>query len=879
MATGSAPRVARWLIRTGSLLAPAKSRARLFRQWEADLVHRSQAGSNGWEDFVWALGILPHALHLRRREAGMGRWTVDLGQALRSLRRRPALAAAAVAILAVGIGSATAVASVAERLLLRPLPFPDGDRLVRIWSRNPVRGFQRSSVSWPDFNDVRQSDVLAGAAIYSQAAVDLAGDVAAERIRVAEVGPSFFDVLGAEGLVGRVLGAADDAADAPPTIVLSEGLWRRRWGADPTVVGRTVRLDGRGYTVVGVLATEHAWPIGADAWIAYGWGGSPPAWADRRDNHTFQVVARLAPGTDAELATTRLSQVVARARSDLPQGDDERDWRVHVVPLQRSLYSVETPRLALLAGLAVLAVMLVACLNVAGLLLVQGRRRARELSLRAALGADRSRLIRQVLLESGLLAVVGGAAGTALALVLMRAFARVAPAAFAGAHAVRLDPTVLMAALALSLLAALVAGTAPAVAAGRAEPAPSLREGSRGGGSRRRGQRALVVVEVGLSVVLLLASGLVLRSFQTQLATDPGFRAEGLLTFSLVLPSGRYEEPDDILAFYRRTEEELGALPGVREVALTSTTPFNGGGLELVRAFLPEGAPEPPDGPEQIAQWVEVDSHYLETLGISPTRGRAFTRTDDANSEPVMMVSERMARLLAPDGEAPVGMKVRSWRDENVYRTVVGVFPDHLVTQIGSGSTFPMVLVPNAQSPRASRAFLLRVDGDPTSLVPAVRQVVARVDADLAVANVSTLADIHRSALAPLRFLGGLFSAFGAVALLLTVAGVYGLVAFSVATRTREIGIRMAVGASEGQVRGMVLGEGARVGGLGLVLGLAAGAFFARALVGNLQGVAWLDPRAWALVVVVLGASVVVATLVPSMRASRVDPARTLNAE
>ncbi len=810
----------------------------------------------------------------------MGRWMVDLRQALRSLRRRPALVAAAVAILAVGIGSATAVASVADRLLLRPLPFPDGDRLVRVWSRNPVQGFQRSSVSWPDFHDVSQSDVLADAAIYSQASVDLAGEVAAERIRVAEVGPSFFDVLGVEGLVGRVLGAADEAADAPRTIVLSQGLWRRRWGADPTVVGRTVRLDGRGYTVVGVLAADHAWPVGADAWIAYGWGDAPPEWADRRDNHTFQVIARLAPDADAELATTRLSQVVARARSQLPQGDDERDWRVQVVPLQRSLYSVETPRLALLAGLAVLAVMLVACLNVAGLLLVQGRRRARELSLRAALGADRGRLIRQVLLESGLLAVAGGAAGIALALLLMRAFARIAPAAFSGAHAARLDPTVVGAALALSLLAALVAGTAPAVAAGRAEPAPSLREGGRGGGgSRRRGQRALVVVEVGLSVVLLLASGLVLRSFQTQLATDPGFRAEGLLTFSLVLPSGRYQEPDDILAFYRRGEEELAALPGVREVALTSTTPFNGGGLELVRAFLPEGAPEPPDGPEQIAQWVEVDPHYLETLGLSPTRGRTFTRTDDANSEPVMMVSQRMARLLAPEGQSPVGMKVRSWRDENVYRTVVGVFPDHLVTEIGSGSTLPMVLVPHAQSPRASRAFLLRVDGDPVSLVPAVRQALARLDPDLAVANVGTLADIHRRALAPLRFLGGLFSAFGAVALLLTVAGVYGLVAFSVATRTREIGIRMAVGASEGQVRGMVLGEGARVGGLGLVLGLAAGAFFARALAGNLRGVAWLDPRAWTVVVVVLGASVLVATLVPSMRASRVDPARTLNAE
>jgi predicted permease len=501
------------------------------------------------------------------------------------------------------------------------------------------------------------------------------------------------------------------------------------------------------------------------------------------------------------------------------------------------------------------------------------------MSLRSALGADRPRLVRQVLLESTVLSLLGGAGGSAIAWFAMSAASRAAPSDLRHIVTPAVNLPVLGMAILLSLVAAGAAGLAPALRASHVNAGQTLREGrgASSGRERRRGQRMLVVAEVALTMVLLVASGMFLRSFRAQLQADPGFEAAGIATFSVMLPAGRFEEPEQMQAFRDDAKRALAALPGVRDLTITTTTPLGGGGMELVRAFLRLGAPEPPAGPEHAAQWVEADEDYFRTLGMRPLRGRAFTRDDGPDSEPVMIVTEGMAEALAPGGDV-IGMRVRSWRDENLYRTVVGVVPRPRISDIGD-NTLPVVFVPAAQAPRRQATFLLRADGEPTAMAPGIRRVMAELDPNIAVPEVASLEMVQRRGLAPLRFLVGLFSAFGAVALLLAVTGVYGLVSFSVATRTREIGIRMAVGATGGNVRAAVLREGLGLALLGLGIGALAAAAFARLVGSVLVDMAWLDVPTWGAVLALLGLAATVATLVPALRASRIDPVRTLGAE
>lgn len=583
-----------------------------------------------------------------------------------------------------------------------------------------------------------------------------------------------------------------------------------------------MRLDGVPHTVVGVIEDRHGWPAGTDVWVPLQWGSVVPDYVDVRSNHSWQVIARLQPGVGVGEAS---DQVRSMARTIYSRPDiDERDVGTEALalPLHSSEGGEGAGSLFATLGGAVFFVLVIACLNASALLAVRAWGRARELSLRSALGAGRSRLAFIVLGESVLLALTGGALGVGLGvLALDRAFS-LAPPEITALGDPQLNPTVLGAGIALSLFAALLAGILPGYRASRVSVAQNLKEGgvsaSPGRGARRLRQ-GLVVVEVALSLTLLVGAGLTIRGFQRQIATDPGFEADAVLAFSVRLPATRYGDDALIEGFYALARERLEGHPALASATVTSRLPLGAGGLSLQRAFGFEGDPMPPEGNAYDAAWIEIDPSWFATLGVQPREGRALGPEDRGETEPVALVSESMARRMGADGDI-LGRRVRSVYDENLLRTVVGVVPDIQINGVARPNPMPAVYVPRSQSVRRSMAFLVRTTGDPDNAIAAVRGVMSELDPDVALAGLQTLRRAHAADLAGIRFLTTLFGSFGVLALLLAVAGVYGLVAHSVSRRQQEIGVRMAMGASGSAVRRAVLGESVVTGAIGVALGL-----------------------------------------------------------
>lgn len=871
-----------WVVTIVSALVPAHRREVWARQWQAELAHLSARGGSPLRLLLLALGSVRHAIFFRREEATMRGLWADLRHAGRSLARQPGFTALTVATFAIGVGSATAVFSLAEALLLRPLPLEDGERLVRIFSSQARRGLGRFSVSYPDYVDFTgRDDLFDASSFYAERSLDVSGIVEAERARVAEVHRDFFQTLGSPIDLGRAFDGGDHDRGAPRTVIVSESFWRSRLASDSAVVGRTLRLDGVPHTVVGVVRDRFAWPRGVDLWTPLRWGAAVPEYAAPRSNHSWQVVARLRPGVEVDEAS---SQVRTMARTIYAREDvDPRDEGTEalVVPLHASDAGDDaTPLFATLGG-AVFFVLMIACMNASGLLLVRAWSRSGELSLRSALGAGRARLVLVMLGESALLALVGGALGVGLGVGgLKHAFA-MAPPEITALGELRLNGPVVLIGLGVSLLSALIAGAVPAIRASSVSVAASLKEGGNQaspGRSAAWARKALVVAEVALSLVLLAGAGLTVRGFQRQLATDPGFDPSTLLSFAVRLPESRYGDDALVDAYFREVRERLERHPSIVAASAASRLPLGAGGLGLGRAFGFDGAPPPPDGPSWSAAWIEVDAAWLETLGVRPVEGRELGSGDRADSEPVAMVSERLARQMSPEGSI-VGSRIRSVYDENLPRTVVGVIPDLQIRGVSRGLRQPVVLVPRTQSVRRSMTVLVRTSGDPTDLLPVVRETVSEIDADVALAQLGTLKNAHAADLAGIRFLTTVFGAFGLLALLLAVGGVYGLVSFSVSKRRREIGVRVAMGATAAGVRRAVVGESAAMSALGLVLGLPLAYGAGRVLAAGMDGIAILRPSTYVGVVALLAASVLAATWIPAGRATRVDPVEALKGE
>jgi ABC-type antimicrobial peptide transport system permease subunit len=771
---------------------------------------------------------------------------VDLLFTARSLLRRPGFLLLSLATLGVGIGAVTTVVSVTEAVLWRELPFPDEDRLTAVYSSNPALGMRRFSVSYPDFMDwTGRGDLFQSASLYIIGDRDISGTEAPQRIIVADVHSAFFETLGVTADVGRLLTDSDQQPDAPRAIVLGHALWVRAFGSDPTIVGRTIRVDGEPHTVVGVTRAGQRWPRSAEAWTPLQYGRTPPQEVNRRSNHAFQVVARLAMGVSPAAAST---QVRAMARSWYSANESGNEQTIEA--------GVSTLRFHAWA-------------------------RARELSLRAALGAGRSRLANLLLTESVVLALCGAAVGIGLASLALHAISNMVPEG-TNDLGTQLNAFVVAGAIAIALVASLLAGFAPALKASRASVAETLTEDAGRTGTGRSGarlRRTLVVVEIALSVVLLTGAGLTIRTFQAQIQADPGLETEAVLIFNVRLPRARYPEEALVTQYYDEAVSRLENAPGIMAASATSSLPLGVARFSTRRVFVMEGAPEPPAGPDYPALWIEVDPHYFDALAVSPIRGRGFTADDISGNEPVAMVNEAMARLMSQDQEI-VGQRLRSWRDEDLLRQIVGVMPDMQLRSM-SNRMEPAVYVPRAQSDTWTMSFLVRSAGDPAAAVPVVRSLMTDLDGDVALHALRTLEDAHAEELAGIRTVTMLFGSFGFLALILAVGGVYGLVATSVAQRTREIGIRMALGGTQGGIREQVVKEGAWLAALGVGIGVLLAGVVSRLLASFLVGVgiSWLDARTLLGVAVVLGASALLASWVPAVRATRIDPVKALRLE
>jgi putative ABC transport system permease protein len=814
----------------------------------------------------------------REREMRRTEYLSELGSDVRycarQLRRAPGFAAVAILTLGLGIGATTAIFSVVRGVLLRPLPYPAAERLVVPRSIDLASG-DRWNVTYADYQDWRSAGIFSHVALYQPTEVNLGGEGPPERIEGVRVTEDFFATLGVAPTLGRTLRPDEFVVGSPRRAVISYGLWQRRFGGDPGIVGRSIRVTGAPVEVVGVLPRDMSFPSATEIWLPVKIPPEDVADYERRDNYVFGGIGRLGPGQTIEQTRARLATLAARIARALPA--TRAHISVTVTPLVAWMVGETMTRALWIFFGAVVFVLLIACVNVANLLMSRAAARGRELAVRASIGASRARLVRQLLTESVVLALAGGALGSGIAWLGVRVLVALAPADLPRSAEIGIDPLVLLFAAGVSIVAAVMFGLVPALRGSREDALAVLNEADRRTTTGVRGRyrrQLLVATELALAMVLLIGAGLLLRSFDRLRVTDPGVRADHLLTFSLSLQGEKYESDAVSEAAFRTLLDRLRALPGVERAAITSSLPVGGGGFYLGRAFLAEGRPEPPAGKDLGAQWVVASPGLFGTLEIPLLAGRTFTAQDDSASTPVMIVSREFVRRMFPDGKA-LGKRVRSWRDENVYREIVGVVED--VRYFSAGDSIrPLVYVPLPQCLWHSMVVTVRTSLPPASLAPSVRVVVARLDPDLAVDDVQTMEQVLNHSRARSRFSAALLSLFAALALVLAVVGTYGVLSYGVTQRRREIGIRMALGARPGMVLRMVLRE---AGGV-VVVGLAAGSLGAFALTRLMRGLLYevnaVDAATYTAVAALLAAAAIVASLVPARQAASVDPASTI---
>jgi putative ABC transport system permease protein len=798
----------------------------------------------------------------------------DLRYAARALRRAPGFALVAILTLALGIGANTGIFSVVSGVLLQPLPFRDPARLVVVWGDHNTIGHEVASL--PDFQDWRTGNTtFAGMTGVANAGDNLVVPGAdAVRLRSARVTANFFTVLGVTPALGRAFLPEEDTYGSHQVVVLSDALWRRQFGANPGIVGQSILLNGTAYRVVGVAPPEMTQPQGVDLWspLAFNPAERPPS---RRGDFLF-VIGRLKDGVTVAQAKTEMQSIMSRLEREYP--GTNQGWSADVVPLHDELVGPVRPALLIFAG-AVGLVLLIACANVANLMLARSAVREREVAVRLAMGAPRSRIARQLLTESVLLALIGGAAGVLLAVWFVASLQTMQLSQIPRLEEVRVNGVVLLFTLVVSVLTGLLFGLAPALRLTRPELQGALKEGGRGaaGGTRTdRVRGALVLSQVAMALLLLVGAGLLVRSFQHLLQVEPGFRAENVLTFRLTLPRTKYADPEQTYATQRMLRERLAALPGVRSVGMTSDLPMADGYGYLT--FAVQGQTQPDPGVVQDAVVIVADADYFTTMGIPLRRGQLFTGREPFDTTTVAVINEALARRFLK-GRDPIGARITLGDgDAGPWATVVGVVADTRLESMAK-EPYQQIFFPAQQLVQRGMSFALRTAGDPAALAPAVRRAVADLDPTVPVADLETMERRVSSVMAKPRVNLTLLGIFAAVALLLASVGIYGVVAYAVAQRTRELGIRVALGASGRDVLRLVLRQGMTPVVVGLVLGLAVALLSTRVLTSILYGVRPTDPLTLAAVTILLGAIGFVASWLPARRAMRVDPMIALRAE
>ena len=801
----------------------------------------------------------------------------DLRYAARLQRKNPGFTIVAVIALALGIGANTAIFSVVNTVLLRPLPYKDPERLVMVWEDASRHGYPRDTPAAGNYVDWRdQNQVFEGMAAIADTSFNLTGSGEPERLEGRRVSVNLFPLLGVEPQIGRVFTAAEDQPGAQRVVLLSYGLWQRRFGGDPNIAGQSLTLNGESYVVVGVMPARFQFPSSDDqAWVPIAFTQQEMA---NRGRHYLEVLARLKPGVSLDQAQSEMSTIASRLQQQYPQFNAE--LGAVVQPLQEHLVGDIKPALLILLG-AVGLVLLIACANVANLLLARAAVRQKEIAVRVALGARRWRLIRQFLTESVLLSTVGGLVGLAIAyggLVLLRAFI---PENISQAREISMDLKVLGFTFLVSVATGVIFGLAPAIQAARFNQIETLKEGGRdaatgGGGKRLRG--LLVTAEVAISLVLLIGAGLLINSFLRLRNVDPGFRADNLLTMRIVLPKPRYEQFERRSAFYTDLVQRVQSLAGVRSAAITTNLPLYRQGNSI--SISVEGQPAPPPGQERIVVTRIISPGYFDTMSIPLLRGRNVTEQDTETTPNVVVISETMARRYWP-GEDAVGKRIAAGRvtSPEDWIQVVGVVKDVRQFELNAEPKPQMYLSYRQAGFFEPRDLVVKTDVDPSSLAATVRKAVWEIDKDQPVSNIQTMEEILADSIARQRFSMLLLAIFAGVALVLAGVGIYGVMSYSVAQRTHEIGIRMALGAQTGAVLKLAVGYGMKLVIAGIVIGLIAAFALTRVMATLLFGVTATDPTTFTLISVLLIAVAAVASYVPARRATRVNPIIALRYE
>jgi putative ABC transport system permease protein len=794
----------------------------------------------------------------------------DLRYSLRTLFKNPAFTWVAVIALALGIGANTAIFSVVNAVLLRPLPFERSDRLVMVWEKRLQLGRIRNTVSPPDFSDWRaQNQVFEDMAAYIGQGFNLGSTAEPERIQGASVSPSLFSVLRAKPRLGRTFEPEEDKPGSNSVAIISNALWQRSFASDPDIVSKTIKLNDKPYTVVGVMPADFVFPNRrSEIWAPL---TLSPEDAANRGGHNLTVVARLKDGVTLQRAQSDMNTIAGQLEQ---QYQVNTGHGVNVFSLYEEVVADARPALLILLG-AVAFVLLIACANVANLLFARSAVRQKEIAIRTALGASRGRLVRQLLTESVVLSIAGGAVGLLLGVWGLGALLAIGENSIPRVMEIKLDVWVLGFSLLISVVTGLLFGLLPALQASKPDLNDTLKEGSRSssGGIRSNRTRSLFVIgEVAVCLVLLIGAGLMIKSFARLLNVSPGFNPENVLTMNIALSGSRYRDAAGVSNFYQQALERLKSLPGIKSSAVVTALPMAGGFGS--RYFGIEGRPPQPPGQGFNANTNVATPGYFTTMNIPLLDGRDFDARDVKGAPDVVIINQEAVRRYWPD-ENPIGQRITV---EQRTRTIVGVVGD--VKQSGLDiETRPEMFFPYYQLPVPFGAFVVRTTGDPVGTISSVRGAMQEIDRDLPLYGIKTVNDVIAESVAPNRLNMLLLGVFAGLALVLAAVGLYGVVSYSVSQRTREIGIRIALGASHKSVLRLVVGQGMLLALIGVAIGVIASLFLTKLMATLLFGVSVTDTITFVAISLLLIGVTTIASVVPARRAMKVDPMVALRYE
>jgi putative ABC transport system permease protein len=815
----------------------------------------------------------------------------DIRYGARMLLKSPGVTFIVIIALALGIGANTAIFSVVNAVLLRPLPYDEADRLVLLNEKSPV--LDEMSISYPNFTDWRnQNQSFEKMGVYNRASYNLTGAGEAERIVTGQVSADLFSVLRVNALHGRVFTNEEDKPGGTPVVVLSYGLWQRRFGGQTNIVGQPITLNGKSYTVIGIMPESYLYPSRVEMWVPVGQLSDQPSWQQRGNHPGLYGVARLKPGVTFEQAEADMNNIAANLEKQY--ADSNTGNRVRMRWLMEIFVADVRRTLWIIFGV-VGAVLLIACANIANLLLARATARRKEMAIRTAVGASRWRLIRQLLTESILVSMIGGAIGLILAYWGVQLILYMSPDAIPRSREIGLDWIVLLFTLGVSFVTGILFGLIPAIQAGEVDVHETLKETGRGTSGRNWLRSSLVVAEVATTLVVLIFAGLMIRSFYKLQQVNPGFSHDRLTSFSISLPQKKYATDDVRASFYNRVLENIRTLPGVESVAAASGLPLGNNGWQT--GFVIDGQPPPPPDQTPLMEACLVTPDYFKAMNIPVLRGRVFNDRDDRshlagrdlskmneNQRSIagltkIVIDEEFARRYWPN-EDPVGKRVSLGRDADAPKLeILGVVGRVKMESLNQNSDRVQGYFPFNQIPQGGMTVIIKGASDPNLLISSARNAVKEIDPDQPIYNPRTMGEIRAESVQGERFTLTLLSLFAGIALVLAIVGIYGVMSYSVTQRTHEIGIRMAVGARPLDVFKMILGQGMKLALIGVVLGLVGAFIVTRFMATMLFGVEPTDAMTFGAITAILIAVALLACYLPGRRATKVEPTISLRYE